>query len=434
MMQIIRFYFVAFLLCITTCYAFDLNEIESPKNGIKALHLRDESSPIVSISFAFEGGSSSTALKKSSVLNLTTSMLLNGIGQSLLEANQEYGINISLKAEMDFIFGELTTPLNELPRAIDLFRSMLRKPDFDKTRLNRLKEGLLRGYKTQEHSEDLLTQDKGCKELFGDHPAGRSQKTYIDSLKNVRKKDLRKCLRKYFAQDNLIIGFTGNLSPKKAGKVLDKMFGFLPKESNVSKLPDVSPRCMGQTHHIIKERDQTKIIFFQPALKLTDPNITKSLMLTGIMGIGPSSRLFNQLRQVERLVYSVDCHLNIGAHGGAIIGKIETSPKNASQALHSIKTQWNILKDNGVSENEFNLARRQVIEEYPFNFLTSRDSAHFLLNVSLQGHGKEYFNDYTGTVMQISLDEINQFAKEFIKPEALSFIVLGRDIEEGPEI
>ena len=97
-------------------FAFEIREITSP-GGIKAYLVEDHTLPIISMSFAFEGGSTLDPVGKEGTVSLMRSMLDEGAGELDSQAFQvkleEYGIDLGFSASRDWIRGSIRTVVND---------------------------------------------------------------------------------------------------------------------------------------------------------------------------------------------------------------------------------------------------------------------------------------------------------------------------------
>lgn len=418
------------LFAVSNGYAIQVEEIESKEHHIKAMYKEDKSTPIVTINFFFEGGSLAYSSKKQSIAELEHSMLFKGAGKynasKLNEALSKIGARLYFTGENNYFSGSLTTPVQGLSEAVNIFKTMLTQPLFKEKDLKKLKEDRHQFHTAEINSEETIMTDTFNKQLFGDHPYGKSQKEIVDSVDKVKREDLLKFLKRCLAKDNLKVAISGGVSHKQARKLLDDMFGFLPKKAKLKETPKVKLSFTGKTTNIPMDLPNSSIVFLQHGLQQNDSCHLKSYLLMRIMGGNSLSRLYKRLRNEKGLVYGVYCSDVESPESGYIQGGTKTSAENVETVVSLIKEEWTKLRDQGITAEELARAKTQITESFAFNFLTSQKSADFITYHQKLGRGADYFNNYGQNFKAITLEEMNEFARDFIAPEELTFIIAGK--------
>ncbi len=410
---------------------FKVEETISPQSGLKAWCFQDPSTPIVSVHFAFRGGTYTAPPQKEGIVQLMSSMLDKGTTSwdesTYLDMLDTHGMHLEFHGQHEWIYGSLTTPKEELPHARKIIKAVMTKPRFKKREREESVQEITDAFNAVETLPDTILDEVSAPLLYGgDHPAGRTKRTRVASLENILLKDLSQFLKDHFAQDNLSIAVAGNLTPTEVADLIDDIFGVLPFKSRLAPVADITPYCDGLVHHVPYEQDQTSIVFYQPGLKRGDPDVLKASLLMDIMGSGDLSRLFRLLREEQACTYNVTCSVKSGLHEGSLCGGLATSPDKTVMVIETIRQQWRHMQENGVTEEELQQATKNVIENLPFYFSTSDATANYLLDLQLSGHPRDYLRRRTDIIKSITLDDINRVAKRLLTPDSLTFFVIGK--------
>lgn len=409
--------------------SFDIVEVETPKHGLKAWCLHDETTEIVSLAIGFEGGENNTSMDHAGITPLLVQMLLKGAGpwgeKSLSKKLDHHGANLSFFSESDFFYIKISAPLDELRQVADLFKAIMTDSHFKKKALKKSVKELENRYKDSQKSPSTKLSAYMKPLLFGDHPLGRSAEAFRNSLQLIKKKHLRNYMKTRFARDNTTIAVVGALPVTEVSTLIDDIFAYLPAQSNIPRMPYLSPQCDGKVHYIDYPQEQSDITFMQPGLPLGHSDSPKLHILVDIMASINISRLYSILRLQKALTYHVGANVVASRHTGAVEGHLSVEPKNRDLAIAIIREEWTKLRDEGITQVELERIVKNLIEELPFVFSSSSHTAEYLLVLLRQGYDKDYLKQRADRLQAISLQEMNQFARYFIKPEQLTFFVLG---------
>ncbi len=174
--------------------AIDIQKVVSPR-GITAWLVEDDSIPLISMSFAFEGGAAQDPTDKPGVANMLSGLLDEGAGDLDSQAFQArldaLSIGMSFDAGSDFFSGSLRTLSANRDEAARLLKLALSEPRFDPEPVERIRAQILTGIRRGERDPDRLASEALRKATFPDHPYGRSLIGTADSVATITVDDLK---------------------------------------------------------------------------------------------------------------------------------------------------------------------------------------------------------------------------------------------------
>src|SRR5690606_14352648 len=84
------------------------------------------------------------------------------------------------------------------------------------------------------------------------------------------------------------------------------------------------------------------------------------------------------------------------------------------------------MRDGGITAEELDAAKKYLTGSYPLAFSTSPRIAAQLVAMQLEGFTPAYLDKRNGYIEAVTLDQVNAVAKRLLKPDALSWVVVGR--------
>lgn len=419
----------ATVVSVAPASAVDVQKITSP-GGIKAWVVADKTTPIITISFAFRGGSIRDPLGKEGRASMVRSLLDQGAGdldaQALQRKLEDMSIRFSVSSGRDAFSGSLRTLGNTKDEAFRLLATILTKPRFDAAAVARVRRQLISAAIRSARKPNTIASRTWMARAFPDHPYGRVTGGTPKSLAAITEADLRAFVRETFARDNLVIGVVGNVDPKEVGPWLDTMFGSLPAKSAPLKVAKVAPKLDGKIDVVAFDVPQSQIIFGQTGLSRKDRDFYAAYLMNHILGQGSfTSRLYNEVREKRGLAYGVYTYLLSLDYTSLYLGSTATTNAAVKQTIEIIRRQWELMAEKGATAEELAAAKKHLTGAYPLRFAEAKGLASMLVGVQLEYLGADYFDKRNSYVEAVTLADIKRVAKRLLHEKRLTFVVVG---------
>ena len=339
-------------------------QITSPQ-GIKAWLVEDYAVPIVTIRFAFDGGTTQDPAGKEGVTNLLTYLFDEGAGDLDSDAFQialdTAGAEMSFAADLDAVYGSMRMLADSKDAALDLLKLAIEAPRFDQNPVDRMRAQVLSGIAISAQNPATAAQKLWTETLYGEHPYARPVDGTAETLPTITPADLQAQHQALFARDNLHVAIVGAIDAEAAAATLDLLFGALPAEAKLVPVPDIAP-VLGQDLQVDYPLPQTSIYMAYPGITHTDPQYFAAALMNEILGGGSVlSRLTDEVREKRGLTYGVSSSLLNQQHANALIIGTATRADRATETLAVIKDVIARLAAEGPTEAELASAKKYTI-------------------------------------------------------------------------
>ncbi len=270
---------------------------------------------------------------KPATANLLFKILNSG---TIYKNEQEYQTELD-KLALDFIFAAGDKDLkikssyfyaDDMQQALKAAKEVLQAPRFTEETLSKMKSELRDEIETSEkHADDKLTA-----EIFKGLPNGYTKEEILNSIDKVTLEDVKN-LYKYIlenSQANIVISAPFSRKPELKQLIFNEI-------AELSKVADKN----SSMQEIYTEIEKTKVltdVHAKPQAQIIEAykfkvnqNIKDEItlnLLNIILGGGPSSRLFNDLREKQHLAYSVHSEVALMDDIGTIALDIGTTTEN----------------------------------------------------------------------------------------------------------
>ncbi|TWG97447.1 zinc protease [Mesorhizobium sp. J18] len=429
----LAFFFLALPAIMPARAAVEIQEVTSQK-GITAWLVEDHTIPIVTIRFAFEGGSTQDPAGKEGIANLMTGLFDEGAGDlesaKFQQALDVAGAEMSFSASRDAIYGSMRLLAENQREALDLLRLAINEPRFDQPPIDRIRSQIKSRLLSQSRDPQYEAQREFAKALYGEHPYARPDQGTAETLDSITEEDLKAFHDRLFARGRLHVAVVGAIGPEDLKRELDALFGDLPEEPDLLPVEHVAPR-LDQRIPIAYDLPQSTIHVVYPGVSRKDSEFFPAYLMNEILGGGTfSSRLFEEVREKRGLAYGVGSDLISRKYSEALMIGTATRPDRANEALKIILDEARRMAAEGPTQEELDAAKRYVIGAYAINNLDSSSViARTLVNLQIEDLGIDYIDRRVELINAVTRDQVLAAAQRLLQAEP-AIMILGPEPQE----
>jgi zinc protease len=416
-------------------HTMEIKNVKSP-GGIEAWLVEDHSVPLISLRFAFEGGSSQDPDGKEGLTNFLTAMLDEGAGDlnsnAFQERMEELAIKLSFSDSKDSFYGNFQTLSKNRDEALTLLRLALTEPRFDDEAVNRMRAQLLANIAFSARNPERVASKAWYATAFEGHPYGRPSSGTEDSLAAITREDLAKHRKALFAKSNLKVVAVGDIDAASLKTLLDDVFGPLNDTADLRDVPQVVPKKGGVQQVVEMNVPQSVAIFGTGAMARKDPDFMTAFVLNQIIGGGGfASRLMEEVREQRGLAYSVYSYILPYRHTSIYSGAVATRNDAIMKSLDVIRDQLKKIAETGPTKSELEDAKSYLIGSYALRFDTSSKIASQLLGLLEEGFGSEYITDRNAMITAVTIEDTKRVAQRLLDVDNLIVTIVGKPPQPG---
>jgi zinc protease len=417
----------------TVSGAVNVQEIVTPR-GVKAWLVEDYAVPLLSLDFAFKGGSAQDPAGKPGAATMLAALLDEGAGdlesQAFQQALDEKAIEISFNCDRDHIGGRMRTLIRNVDRAGELLRLAINAPRLDETPIARIREQLSAGLRNEANDPGSLAGRTWRARTFPGHPYGAPPNGTLESLPKIDRADLVLLGGNLITRGALYVGIVGAIDAARAAALIDSVFADLPRSGVLADVAAASFGGIGTTEIVDLDVPQSTIRFGRPSFARHDPDYMTSVLVAHILGggTGLSSRLFREVREKRGLAYSVSTSVSTLDHASFLHGGTSTKNERAKESLDVITAEILDLSRNGPTEDELAKGKKYLVGSYPLRFDTSAKIAGQLVHIQMDGFGPEWLIERNRLIEAVTMDDARRVSSRLFGDGAMSVAIVGRPI------
>lgn len=427
----IRFVLTLFLLAasLPARAGVEVIEITTP-GGLDAWLVEDHSIPFVALELRFRGGASLDAPGARGATNLMVALLEEGAGdrdaRAFTQATEELAARFGYSVSDDAVSVSARFLTENRAASVDLLRDSLIAPRFDEDAIERVRAQVLAGLRSDETNPRDIASREAARLIYGAHPYGSKQEGTPESVAALTREDILAAHRATMARDRVYISAVGDITAAELGALLDRLLGDLP-ETGAPLPPRADLTLPGGVKLVDFATPQSVALFAQPGLDRHHPDFFAAFILNHILGGGGfESRLMTEVREKRGLTYGVYSYIADKDAAEVWTGSVASANDRVAEAIAVIRDEWARLRDEGVTAEELENAKTYLTGAYPLRFDGNGTIASIAVGMQMDGLPTDYIANRNDMVNAVTLDEINRVAREWLDPEALTFVVVGQ--------
>ncbi|MEP7037796.1 MAG: pitrilysin family protein [Acidobacteriota bacterium] len=408
-------------------------------NGLKVVVFEDNRLPLVSYRLAFKTGEINDPKDSTGLTSALTSMLNEGTktrsSKQLAEEIERLGANISANANEDntIISGSALSLYNA--DVLRLMADMVLNPTFPESELALYKKNTIENLKFQHSQPAFLADEQISKILYGTHPYSVVSPSAADVEKITREK-LLAFRDKMFVPNNATLIVVGDVNKDSLLKQIKDNFGDWIKGTveNV-KFPALPVRT--ETTLTVVDRPgsiQSNIVIANLAIDRSDPDYFPVLVMNQVLGAGPSSRLFMNLREAKSYTYGAYSNFDTKRLAGNFQATAEVRSPVTGDSLKEFFYELNRVRNEKATDKELKDAKSFLTGTFPLRAETQEGLTNLLVSQQLYDLPNDYLQTYRDKINAVTLDDVERVANKYISPDKIAIVVVGDAGEVLPQV
>ena len=426
----IKYYFL-FIIAIlqgslmgTTIKHINIKGVEIP-----VIFEEQKSLPILNLQLVFQNSGYIQDKDKSGLVSLSSKLLNEGTKElgatKFAEQLDENAITINSSNGFETFVIELSSLKEESKKAINLLNDLLKSPNFSEDTLNKLKTIQIGGLKRKENDFDYIAQNQLKLILFKNTPLENPASGSVDSISNIKLKDIETFVNKTICLNNLIIVAGGDFNLSEFESLIKPILDNL-KVGEKAQAQEINFSSKKEEKTLIKETEQAYIYFGSSFnINSKDEENYKAKVASFILGgSGFGSRLMEEIRVKRGLAYSAYGSISINKSHTYFNGYLQTKNESANEAKELVSKIVEEFVQNGVTQEELNAAKNFLTGSEPLRSETLAQRLNRAFTLYYRGLEPDYSKKELEKIQSLELDDLNKYIKSHNEINNLTFSIV----------
>ncbi len=256
-------------------------------------------------------------------------------------------------------------------------------------------------------------------------------KETVSALKTA---DFQAYINQWYGLKNVVLILSGDEKVLNSAETLDlitKMFAKgNPAERESAAFKDHLGKDMILSKKLLvefKETEQAHFILGFPAISRSNPSRFALSLLSVILGVGMSSRLFSEVREKRGLCYYIHTDTDLCHDVGVFGGSAGVDPKRVDEAVEVTVAEFMAVVNGQkpITEAELRKAKDYVSGKFVLDLEDSESVAQYFGMKKLLLDKIESPAEVLEKYMSVTLKDVQEIAAQVIKKDELRFAIIG---------
>ncbi|GAP12090.1 predicted Zn-dependent peptidases [Bellilinea caldifistulae] len=414
--------------------ADDIQRVEL-ENGITLLMRCNPFSPSVVISGYLPAGSQYDPPEKLGLAYLTALGLTRGTQrrnfQQIFDTLETAGASLGFAGSVHTVSFGGRCLVEDLPMLLELLSEVLSQPTFPPDQVERLRVQHLTGLAIRAQDTAEMASLVFDEILFNNHPYGKPEDGYPESIQNIRREDLLDFHQRYYSPAGMVLAVVGGIEPAKVLDWVNHHLGWwqTPTVPPAVVYPPLKPPAQDIRRHVsIDGKSQCDLVVGTFGPRRTDPDFFPAIIGNNILGqLGMMGRIGEIIREQYGLAYYAAANLVASTAAGSWEVSAGVDPQNLQRVIDLIRDEIACFTHQPVSEEELADSKANLIGRLPLALESNSGVAGALLNIERYGLGLDYYRRYPSIIENVSRDEVLETARRYLNGSGMVIVSAGPD-------
>jgi zinc protease len=401
-------------------------------NGLRVALLEDHKIPTFSLQLLLTGGGLDDPANQRGLAMVTASLLREGTTQrtSRQIAEQLATLGGFFSAAASPASGETSISMGGLSEKADpilaIAADVVRNPAFPEAELAKYKSRFVSQLQQQRATPSFVAQEEFMRAVYGTHP-GSFVVPPENVLRALTRADLASYHKSHYMPNNGIVLAYGDFKLGDLVQKLERAFGDWPKgEARTISLPALTPPAKSRVLLVDRPGSvQTSLWLGGLGIERRNEDYFAVLVMNHILGGGPASRLFINLREDKGYTYGVYSVFNGSRFPGVMLASTDVRTTVTEGALQELMTELRRIGNEPVPEQELKNAKRALIGGFALSLDSPQTLISNLATQKIYDLPPDYWDSYPQRVEAITAADVQRVAKKYYDAGKLQIVAVG---------
>ncbi len=310
-----------------------------------------------------------------------------------------------------------------LPLAVSVLTDILRQPLFAPADIEKEKAVVLQEIKMVEDTPDDLIHDLFAERIWADHPLGRPILGRWDVVKEFDRDTVLGYFEREYVPERIVIAVAGHVEHERVADLFAAGFEGWGRPAAPRAL--TPPALRSGVHTVRKPLEQVHLVMGLPGVSDNAPDRYPLYLLNDIIGGSMSSRLFQEVRERQALVYSVHSGQQAYRDTGLFYVYAGTDPANLGKVLGALMKEIRALKKDGVTADELRRAKAHLKGSLMLSLESTSSRMNRLASHEMRFGSFMSMDEMLAAIDGVPMEEVDALIHRVLDEEQLSLLTLG---------
>jgi predicted Zn-dependent peptidase len=317
----------------------------------------------------------------------------------------------------------------DLPLAIDVLGDMVTSSLLAPDDVEAEREVILDEIAMHDDDPEDVVNNVFSAMCWGSTPLGRPVAGTADSIKALSRSSIERFYRTAYCPENIVVAVAGNLDHAAVVRHVRRAFagsGFMADTTARPAPPRQATRVRKAAPgsiSVARPFEQVNLMLGVNGIPRTDERRYALGVLNVALGSGPSSRLFQEVREHRGLAYSVYSFVTHFADTGAFCVAAGCLPEKLDGVLQVVRAELASIAEHGITQDELDRSKGQLRGGLVLGLEDSGSRMSRIAKAELLYDELPSIDEVLRRIDAVTLEDVHALARVlFRQPETLAIV------------
>lgn len=414
----------------------------SLSNGVKIYLAERHEAPIVNMSVMFDAGYEADQFTQPGTAKLMSSMLTEGTTTKsaiqISDMANALGADLEVSSTVNNTSVALKALKPNMEASLGLMADVLLHPSFPQKNFERVQKEQIVGIQQEQASPQSVGRRVLPQLIYGKGHANSNPLSgigYESTVSKITRNDLVNFHNTWFGANNGTVVIAGDITEAEIKPMLEKYLATWKQHDVAKKNITTVAAATSPAIYVIDIPGAEQSVL--NAALLSPPNsegYDAMQLMNTMLGGSFLSRLNMNLREDKHWSYGAFSYFSDTKGQGMFIASSPVQTDKTKESIaEMLKELTQINGNKPITETEFKKEQTATLLEIPGRWETNGSIRNFLQNTLVYNKGLDYPGHYASIIQALTLKDVNTAATQLIKPQTLTWLIVGdrKKIEAG---
>jgi zinc protease len=399
------------------------------KNGMELLVLEERRSPTIQVEIAVPASSLNDPEGVPISVATTTLMRLGTKtrdAKTIAETLAALGTSISFNVGDRYAYARFSTLTENLDAVLALMSDMLFNPTFPQDELDKWKNQQLSQLQLIRSQPDFLATERFAEAMY---PGDRRSFVFPDA-EGVRKLTREMLVAHYqqtYRPDGGRVTVLGDITAKEIAPKLDALLAnWKGAGSKAPELPLPGP-TKGRRIILVHRPNSVQTAFYvgNHAFDRVSPDYIPAQVLNRVLGGGPASRLFRNIREARGYTYGISSGFAASRYFNHFSSQTSVRTEVTGDALRELLKEFAAIRNQPVPADELENAKRALVASFALSTENQATALSNATQIKEYGFPADYWDTYPEKIAAVTPADVQRLAQKYVPTDDLVIVAVG---------
>jgi zinc protease len=399
-------------------------------NGMRLLVVENHKVPTITLQLAIPSGTLQDPEDMRGIAEATAALIRLGTktrdAKALAEAMADVGASINFFPGQDRGSVSVSSLTENFDAALALLADILLNPTFPQDELDKWKTRQMSNLQQAKTNPGSLAMERTFKVLYPNDARQYTLPTAASIDKITREKVIEH-YKTYYVPSGELAGVAGDITPKDAAAKLEKALSAWkggpvkhPSLPLPAPLPDKKVVLISRPNSV-----QTFLVVVNRAIDRMSPDYIDCQVMNRVLGSGPSSRLFRNIREEKGYTYGIGSGFSSSKVLNFFLAQTSVRTEVTEPALAELLKEFQTIRDVPVPAVELADAKSAIVAGFVLALENPSGVLARWIEQREYGLPEDYWDQYTVKVQAVTAADVQRVAKLYVPLDNAQIIAVG---------